>query len=308
MKNRFIIDWLSFSTKNYRLEEMITMLGLKVSFQRMKGMHGYKDRLYYESISIHYNGSVDQGIWVEMTGKGCRAFESFGSGDYDFIFNMALEDEIKITRLDIAYDDFEGVLDMSRICKDTINQNYISKWKSFEVIYSSGGNSVLLGSRHSDILLRIYDKKAEQKVKDIPQWVRAELQMRDDRALGFIRAYKLGLMDLGHIYLSVINNYLRYVTPTNDSNNRRWPNTDYWDNFISDAEKISIYDKPGTEYTLDCLYDFVIRQCGNSIDAFLKIQGVSSLVEELKERGTRPNAKYIKLIEEYDYIVNGVIA
>jgi phage replication initiation protein len=300
MQNRFLIDWFSFSTKKYTVTDVIKFLGLEdVQFQNIMGQHGYKDRIYYESISIHYNGGPDMGVWCELTGKGCRAYETYGNCDYDFLFKLALSGEINVTRLDIAYDDFQGIFDMEKICLDTQNQNYISKWRAYEVIYSNGGNSVLLGSRQSDALLRIYDKSAEQKLKDKIHWVRLELQLRDERALGFLKSLSTGLFNLGYIYLAVINNYLRYVVPTNDTNNRRWPNTDYWDCFIKDADKLSIFEKPGTEYSFDALYDYVIRQNGNAIHTFIKMVGHTNMVEYLKDRGTRPNPKYEKLFRDY---------
>lgn len=307
MENRILIDWFSFSTKVYSTTDIIEMLHMEgCTFQVLKGMHGYKSRMYFESISIHYDGGPDMGIWCEMSGKGCRAFESYGSGNYECFFKMALNEDIKITRLDIAYDDFKGILNINTICSDTQLQNYVSKWKAYECIYSSGGNSVLLGSRQSEILLRIYDKASEQKQVGI-HWLRCELQLRDDRALGFVRSYMTGFMDLGHIFMSVLSNYIRFVAPSRDSNKSRWPNTDYWNDFIGDADKISIYEKPGTEYTLDCLYDFVIKQCGNAVDTFIKVASLDKLVKELAERGTRPNPKYKKLIEDYQQYLNSEV-
>lgn len=307
MNNRFIIDWFSFSTKYYSEIDIVKLLKLEgCNFQKLKGMHGYRDRIYFESISIHYNGGPEMGVWCEMSGKGCRAYETYGDNDYELLFKMALSEDINITRLDIAYDDFVGVFNMNTICKDTQVQNYVSKWKSYECIYSNGGNSVLFGSRQSDIIMRIYDKAAEQKQKGILHWIRLELQMRDDRALGFIRAYMAGMYDLGQIFQQVLYNYIRFVVKTADSNKSRWPNTDYWNKFIQESEKLSIYEKPGTQYTMDCLYDFVIKQCGNAVDTFIKVSSLEKLIEELQERGTRPNPKYIKLITEHKQLLKEV--
>lgn len=49
-------------------------------------------------------------MWV----SGCRAFESFGSGNYEALFDGAhLEPEdVHTTRLNIAFDDHSGLLDI----------------------------------------------------------------------------------------------------------------------------------------------------------------------------------------------------
>ena len=76
-KDIVLYDWLSFTTKTHTPEEIIEALGLThVPFQEIKGAHGYRDRKYFSSISIHYNGRDDMGVWCEMSGQGCRTFET----------------------------------------------------------------------------------------------------------------------------------------------------------------------------------------------------------------------------------------
>lgn len=107
MSNKIIYDWVSITSKIHSPDGFIRMLGLDnpgISWELMKGAHGYRDRLYWERISIHFNGRDDMGIWLEMSGQGCRAFESFGSGDYESLFAevSAAGDDMHITRLDVA--------------------------------------------------------------------------------------------------------------------------------------------------------------------------------------------------------------
>lgn len=83
MVNKVIYDWVSVTSKIHNPQGLIALLGLDhegIVWEQVKGAHGYRDRLYWEKISIHYNGREDMGIWLEMSGQGCRAFESFGTG------------------------------------------------------------------------------------------------------------------------------------------------------------------------------------------------------------------------------------
>lgn len=292
MLNKVIYDALSITSKIHSIFDFIDMLGLNnASWTNVKGAHGYQDRLYFESISIHYNGSDDMGIWLEMMGQGCRAFETYGHGNYEALFDEVLSNpnDMKITRLDVAYDDTDGLLNINQLCADTENQEYVSKFNAWKVTRGSEGNSLVLGSPQSEVLLRIYDKAMERGFTDGRHWIRVEIQLRRSRALSFV---KYGT-DIGAKFSGVIRNYVRYVQPDDtDSNKWRWPEKEYWSRFLGDAEKISIYEKPGTEYNLSNLENYVIKQAGNAIDAFIDILGEDEFRNQLKKRGTAPNPKY----------------
>ena len=76
--NKILIDWLSFTSKIHSPESIIDMLGLTgCKFTLTYGMQGYQDRLIFDGISIHYNSCRNEGVWVEMSGQGCRAFETY---------------------------------------------------------------------------------------------------------------------------------------------------------------------------------------------------------------------------------------
>lgn len=187
--NKIIYDWVSITSKIHSTDDFIRLLGLKsVTWETVKGAHGYHDRLYWSSISIHYNGRDDMGIWLEMSGQGCRAFETFGSGDYAALFEEVLDnpEEMNITRLDVAFDDHSGLLDIEKVCKDTEEGLFVGRFNDWQVTHGSGGSSVLHGSRSSEILIRIYDKAAERGFTDGDHWVRVELQLRRERARAFL--------------------------------------------------------------------------------------------------------------------------
>ena len=296
-ENIIIIDWLSFTSKIHAVSDIIDILGMSdIPWQSIKGARGYQDRLYFNGISIHFNGREDMGVWCEMSGQGCRTFETLGSGNYKYIFDIITYGDLHITRLDIAYDDHIGLLDIGQICMDTRSGEYVSKSDYWEVVESSKGATVMHGSPKSDIRIRIYDKAAERNCEPGTHWVRVELQLRDDRALHFIALP----YELGKSFCGVICNYLRSVEPNElDTNRWRWPLKSYWGDFLAGADAISIYVKPGMEYNIDRCERYVYRQCGNAIDALIDIYGIEEFTEKLRKRGTRPNPKYQQLIDTY---------
>lgn len=295
--NELIYDWVSITSKIHTPEQMIEMLGLPISsFSLTRGAHGYKDRLYWQFISVHFNGSPEQGVWLELSGRGCRAFEEYGTGDYEYLFQTVIDagNQMKITRLDIAFDDRTGILDIDALIRDTLSGYYVAKAKSWECIQSSKGTSVVIGSRQSPVLIRIYDKAAEQELLNA-HWIRCELQLRDDRCMEFVKLS----CEFGQAFAGVLVNYLRYVEPDEDDENKwRWPLADYWAELIGDAIRQRIYKKPGCEYTVRRCEEYVYNQAGNAIDALLQIYDVDVFMAKLRERKSKPSPKYNAIINE----------
>ncbi|MDD2956725.1 MAG: hypothetical protein PHD67_10530, partial [Oscillospiraceae bacterium] len=94
-ENIVLYDWLSFTSKIHSPDELIAALGLShVSWTVTKGARGYQDRKYFSCISIHYNGRSDMGVWVEMSGQGCRTFESLSPVGWDNLFNFIRINEL----------------------------------------------------------------------------------------------------------------------------------------------------------------------------------------------------------------------
>ena len=297
VENIVLFDWLSFTTKKHSPEELIEVLGLQhVPWQTIRGARGYQDRKYFSCISIHYNGRPDMGVWVELSGQGCRTFESLSNvgwrGLFQFLFQF--EDYVHLTRLDIAYDDHTGILDIGRVARDTQDGEYVSKSDYWEVLLSSKGSTVQIGSPQSKVVIRIYDKAAERKKYD-EHWVRCELQLRDDRALQFMNITE----PLGRAYLGVLLNYLRYVDPSGDSNKWRWPMKDYWKALVKDVEKISVYRSPGMEYNEERCRNYVINQAGNAVNACLQMYGVDEFQRMIANRKIAPNPKYDLVVEQH---------
>lgn len=314
--NYIIYDWITFTSKIHSEVSIVEFLGLKdLHFENLKGFYGYRDRLYYEGISIHYNGRADMGVCVEISGKGCRTFEKYGNADYDAIFDEILSNysddsdkrQMNITRLDIAYDDFNEILDLPLLCTETQKQHFVSRFKDWEVIFGNKGIAVNHGSKCSNVYIRIYDKRLEQKVeKIIPHWVRCELQIRKECALGFIK-----LKDtVEKKYFMVLNNYLRYIVENSEeSNSSRLDTAPYWLKFMECADSRSIFHKPADNYSFDKLYNFVNNQLSGAISTYIDIVGADQFLIDINNSQKKKvlNPKYKNLKEEYDAPGSGIL-
>lgn len=296
VENIVIYDWLSFTSKRHSPDEIISILGLShVPWVESKGARGYRSRKYFSCISIHYDGRDDMGVWCEMSGQGCRTFETLSEVKWDRLFKTIKDEGFKITRLDVAYDDHTGILPMSEIVQDTQCGMFVSKSTYWETLLSSKGATVQIGSPQSEVLIRIYDKAAERGMPEA-HWIRCEIQMRNDRAAQFCAIP----LPIGEAYVGVILNYLRYIVPADDTNKWRWPLTDYWNTFVEDAVKISIYRSPGMEYNEARCRRYVVNQAGNAIDAMLKMYGVDEFAGMIADRPTKPNPKYDMVVRQHE--------
>lgn len=298
-ENVVLYDWLSFTSKKHDPKELIEALGLShCPWTEVTGAKGYRRRYYFDHISIHFDGLEDMGVWVEMSGQGCRVFESLSSlnNKWEDIFNFIHSNNLHITRLDIAYDDHTGILDIDTIAEDTRSQHYISCFRAYNITFSSKGTSVIVGSMKSLALIRIYDKAAERGYVDGRHWVRVELQLRGKRAEAFS---KLDI-PIGEAFAGVVLNYLRYVTPdASDVNRSRWTTTDYWADFLGDVGRIRLYVAPGSEYNEDACKRYVQCQAGNAIAAMLEMYEYRDFIAIINSRPCAPNPKYDLIVKAH---------
>lgn len=308
-RSKVIIDWLSFTTKIHSISSLIELLGMQdVPWEHVKGMHGYRQRYYFGGVSIHHDGADNMGIWVEMSGQGCRTFETFGHGEFRVLFRMIIAEDrqdVHITRLDLAYDDMgdRKLLNIDRICKDVAAGNYVSRSTVWRTEIGSAGECAYIGSQKSPVLIRIYDKACERHYPEGTHWIRVETQLRDDRALQFIRLPGVADSDdksaIGSAYAGVLRNYLRFVSPSKtDVNKWRWKMRQYWSRLLDGVEALRLYEKPGVEYNLLNCEHFVYSMGGNAIRALIELDGVDLFLDKLNEarKEVNPNPKYGRMI------------
>lgn len=215
MQSNILIDWITFSSKMHDVHSMIEFLGLTgAEWKRCSGRYYYGSSWRFGNINIYCDGlSADMGICVEMSGQGCRDFESYGTGDWSGILQLYRDHKtlINISRLDLAYDDFIGLLDIDSLITDTFLQYFVSRNKHWNVQKGSRGASVEHGDRGGSMYIRIYDKRAERRRDDLAHWVRCELQMRDKLPGNFVDALFDTDICIEELYFEVLNNYLKQI-------------------------------------------------------------------------------------------------
>ena len=228
-ENIIIFDWLTFSAKDRTVDDMKYLLCMAhVQWEECPGRNFYRSGITFHGVSIWFDGIQDNmGVCVNMSGKGCRAFESHGSGSWETLIHFIVSDPFtfNISRVDIAYDDHTGLLDIDQMRSDVDSGYFVCRSKQWQVHYGTEGITLYFGSEKSDIMLRIYDKAAEQGLTDV-HWIRVELQLRRDRAKHFIINVFDNNYSIGNVFSGVLIGYLAFKQPTSDTNKSRWPVAD----------------------------------------------------------------------------------
>lgn len=304
MENNVFFDYFAFSSKIDSPYSLIQLLNLnEENWLNSKGFHGYRQQLYCGGIHIHFDGQDNMGVCLEMSGSGCRMFEDNGGNFIDLIrYCLDNNDEINITRIDVSYDDFTGCLDLYQIESDIVAGNYRSRFRAFPIerIHSKSIDkrtfTIYCGSKQSEIMFRIYDKKAEQKV-DCAHWVRFEIQLRRERAEVFA-----GLCienSINSLFRGVIVNYLTIVENNeSDSNISRAVIKPYWLKFLDDVSAVKL-TKQADDYTTSNLQRFVERQLPSALVAYIALFGFDEFLELLNRRSrVKLNVRHQSLLDK----------
>lgn len=318
-QNKILFDYFSFTIKNVEAEDIITLLGLDgVTFVDCYGSKGYHHRYYYDGVSILFGGREE--VWCEMSGQGCRVYETYGNNDwFGLAYQILLNENAHMTRLDVAYDDFNHLLDMDAILESIKNHAFVSKCKRINCNdeYSRAGvigSTIMCGRRGSNISCRIYNKAQERGLADeIEHWVRCELQIRHSHADNFLyflladdvkSIYGIEIDDnrrLDSLYFAVLNHFLRFIDLDSNSDSNLWrkPLAAHWKRFIESYKGncISLYSTPGVDYNISRLRHTVEEQYGAMIYTYLEIFGSDELENLVQPKKFKLNKKYQCLLE-----------
>ena len=327
--NVFLIDWLTVVFRDVSVPFIQALLGMddpgipwetEYSFR-----HGYPCRTTYRNITILWgadderfyksdeNKSAaekvrhDMGICLDMSGQGCRQFESFSGNTWLKLLHDICDRDLKttITRLDLAYDDYGGTLDLHRIAQDVRDRNYTSPSKKSMIIWSDDqrvdvqGLTVSVGSKSSDVMVRIYDKAAEREFGEEIHWVRCELQLRHDRCIVAV-AEILKQQHVGRTTAGILKNYLVFREPQSEDTNRsRWPVADYWDKVLLDMERVRLWISPGEPYNFSKTERHMLMQYGQALITVQEINGsLGSFLDAARRMYPKLNKKYENAIAE----------
>lgn len=177
------VDWLAFTVRGVSPSVVIRTvrdwMQLRGAASRPSGLHGYTESVSLEGLGVVAWGGESQGgtVYVSISGAGCRRIVA-----WDAVRAWGEAHGAKLTRLDLAADDFAGAVFDPR--------GAVESWK--EGLFSGGGRppkarlvddlgcgtgcTFYVGNRASGKVCRVYHKGL-QLGDPRATWVRAEVEL-----------------------------------------------------------------------------------------------------------------------------------
>lgn len=303
------IDWLSWTlSEPCSVDDALSMMGYSLlDFHLLPtGLNGYLSQLRHNvfPISIQYDGSEGMGIHVDVSGSAItdlmnHFYQSrlvptpFNASAYEvdsFEFTVlhdllaSIKDHGHITRLDLAIDDYGmAYYSMKELHNIFSERQFVSKFRNWkELVKYRGrdivGHTIYLGSRSSDIMLRIYDKQLETMEKalatastpDTTPWVRWELELKKDRAVQTANLIISG-QTVANVAVGILSNYLRIIDIDN-SRSSRCSVSEKWARFVADIAKLRLYRQEPTK-TLNDMKRWLERQVAPTLATVMLANG-----------------------------------
>ncbi len=275
-KNTVKMDWISFTIKTPvdSLEQRDVVLLMKKYFSDffkpgifvpLDGTNRFYNRCLHLDYKInirynHNNFSVNNnmGINIEITGGGLDYLrENLRQNDIEVYFYHKIKEiqqefKVNITRIDLAYDDFKSkpYLPISKVEKAIKRGDFVSRIRSsrnLELLRMGEkkkkeqiGDTLYIGSNESSRRLRLYDKKLEQMNKvghcDVSNWLRYEMVFKKGKAEKIFENFRdLKLVD---IFFNSIEEFIKFVVPSVDTNKSRLKIADFWAEFLSSRKEV----------------------------------------------------------------------
>lgn len=254
-----LVDWLEYTyhPEDESVEPDKALLGLPKSLSwRLlpNGRNGYLNAEQAGGITVCWNGGTPGMGWhVILTGDGCRELEVSWMAerspvDWSGWLAYLLALGCKVSRVDVALDDRDGQLDVEHIGREVKAGNLSTHWQKHTLIESGAvgcgddalARTVYLGSNKSDAMLRIYDKRAEQRQKgreSILPWTRVELQTRNAKAQAVVKCLAEG--SLASI-AGMIRGLVEFKVRGEGEHRERWAVAPWWDTFLRSAARVRL--------------------------------------------------------------------
>ena len=288
-----LVDWVSY-TMGCEPAQVLAVVARQKGLlgsdwhDMEKPFHGYGAGCQCGNIIILWHGhSENMGVHVQISGAGCRELEARGLTDWRGWFRDRFNDGARFRRVDHAFDDRDGLLDIDRMVADFKAGLLVSRFAKIQPVedwtqdaegqLTRTSHALNLGQRTQDTSVCIYDKALEQRQKLLKNktidadayaekmkqleghWIRLELRSKDARAEVLVGAIiRQGFTAVASVLRSYMEFKLR--NPAN-SQRTRWGMSDWWFEFIGWAEKVRLTLSPVVK-TLEQAMSWLDHQAG----------------------------------------------
>jgi DNA relaxase NicK len=195
------LDWLAFTVPHATVEEVHTVLGGDW-VQTETGFRGYPVQWIVRN-GRHGVGKLGTGahrnpkeVHVDLSGGIVSTWEE---ATVRTVLAWVFAKQGHVTRMDVALDDRTASVPVEQIRRAVDAGQVVTRSQKFQVLQGSSlrdgtsrGETLYFGSRESQTMLRVYDKRLELEQKSREEakdfGVRWELELKQDRAQACAKA------------------------------------------------------------------------------------------------------------------------
>ncbi|MDT2914829.1 replication initiation factor domain-containing protein [Lactococcus lactis] len=275
------VDWFAFTVSddidtNNDENDFLLLKNLGYVFADFEAIPG---RYFYNSgltlggyVNVYYNNydkdlarNTSHSRNYVFTGQGGTDLAQKIENDWVGLFSILKKLGVKITRLDIALDDFYGVVSFNKMENKLNKGHYRSSKKTYNVVKQADvngdikGYTLYIGSQTKSSVgtyfLRCYDKYAQYKTKvQIPPqeaidsgiWQRYEISFTKKKARKIVDLMVDGGQTIGSVFMDTMRDIVEFLEPTKTQekaihqNKNRWKISKWWQDFLDGSEKVQL--------------------------------------------------------------------
>lgn len=320
MKLNFIIDWLEFTYHVPESDSHTLFQSFQDDFPEFEeyiqnmvflgyGKHGYTHCLTYsDEFMIWYNPEHERmGVHVVFPGHGiyklCEIFNLDGLEKFanaKDLFTLLKSRHCRVTRMDIAYDDFDMLITPHEYARWMLDGRIRTKARTYDFISSQQtvGGTFYLGTRGRERYIRIYDKNFESKGK-VPS-IRYEFELRGAWCQ---KIFDLVINSSFFTFKDIITDYFEVVESYDNvsgsvqavyARKKRAILDARWLEFLELCGKVVLNDsdpvdlkipRKKTEYSMKKCIDWVAHQLSPSLFMLLESIGIERLEDLIRVSG-----------------------
>lgn len=306
----FKVDYVACTIPYSACADVMTVLGMLTPpsaaaedwIAMPHGISGYTEGYLRGEIRVLYAGKPNMGIHVILSGTACTQLtEEFHLNEHTWILWLAalLGLGCNFARLDICKDDFStttGALSLDTMVKYLENGHYVSRSREWEFEKRIKGSKqrrdseksreiLRLGSRTSNMFIRIYDKALQQNVSESFHWVRVECEFKNQKANELVQV----LSDRGMGAMAdILMTWLEFKDPPSGSEDQkvsRWGAAAWWSDFVRATGKQFLRTPRLAEATLASTKSWLRRQTAPAVAMIVDALYMDAEREQDKDGG-----------------------
>ncbi|MCX5721844.1 MAG: replication initiation factor domain-containing protein [Nitrospirae bacterium] len=308
------IDWLAFTVPQATVEEMSAVVGGDW-FETTTGFRGYPT-CWLTNQGRHGVGKLGTGahrnakeVHVDLS---AGIVSTWDEAKIRSVLAWIFAREGHITRMDVALDDRAALVSIAQVKQAVGAGQAVTRSQKFQVIAgsslrngSSTGDTLYFGSRESQTMLRVYDKRLELEQKDRAEakdyGVRWELELKKDRAQACAKALlTLEPDDWREFLVGVLRSYVDFRETTHEAEpweKYRAPLLSWWASLTEGFKRCRLVVEK-VQQTLDD----VCQWLGQSISAMLALaycrRGEAFLRELIYAGSKKWKARHLAMLNE----------